>query len=365
MNIVVVASLTLPATANYLIVALRENGHELLVCSDLPSPLANVNRRGVVDVDQLCRGFKFSPELFLFIEGGSMQLFPAGLEMLPCITAWYGIDTHMDFAKHLRISRLFDVSFIAQKEYVARLHQEGLPQVHWLPLAFAPELLPLPLPQKCVDIAHVGSMHVPANPQRHALLNCLRRVFPSHFFNSASPMEMQRIYAQSRIVFNKSVHNDVNMRFFEAAGAGAVIVTDPIVENGLEELFEEGTHYLVYQDEESLLRMVRTLLSDPDRCMDMGAAARHRVLDRHTYAHRVKEMLALHAGAQKRANPTPEDYFAVYLKLGLLGAALHSVGKSIQTSDGGKYRQFLGGIIAGLLFVLSGVLSWIERLRAR
>ncbi len=365
MKIVVVASLTPPATANYLIVAMRAQGHELLVCSDLPSPLASVISYGAVDVYELCKSFEFTPEFFLFVEGGSMQLFPAGLEKLTCITSWYGIDTHMDFAKHLRISRLFDVSFVAQKEYVDRLSQQGLSQVYWLPLAFAPELLPLPLPRKSIDIAHVGSMHVAANPQRHALLNSLRRVFPSHYFNSASPREMQQVYAQARVVFNRSVRNDVNMRFFEAAGAGAVLVTDPVFENGLEELFDEGTHYFVYQDEKSLLTLAGALLSDPERCQDMGAAARQRVLERHTYAHRVQQMLAVQAGKKKRAIPTPEDYFAVYLKLDLLAAALQSVGQSINASSGGRYRQVLGGILAGLLYALSGALNLVERLRVR
>jgi hypothetical protein len=365
MKILVFASLSLPATANYLISSLREAGHELLVCSDLESPLATVIRCGAVDVDQLCRSFNFLPELFLFFEGGSMQLFPAGLEKLPCITSWYGIDTHMDFAKHLRISRLFDVSFVAQKEYVERLHQHGLSQVYWLPLAFAPELLTLPLPLKSIDIAHVGSMHIEANPQRHALLSSLRRVFPSHFFNSASPMEMQQIYAKSRIVFNKSVRNDVNMRFFEAAGAGAVLVTDPVFGNGLEELFDEGAHYLVYEDEKSLLRLVGALLSDPDRCQAIGAAARQRALDRHTYAHRVQEIIALTGAEQKRSKPTPEEYFSVYLSLNLLSAALQSVGQAFKSHSGGSYRKILGEALGRFFFAISVILRWVERLRVR
>ena len=44
-----------------------------------------------------------------------MQLFPYDLENVTCLTAWYGIDTHMDYKKHLQIAKGFDVSFIAQK----------------------------------------------------------------------------------------------------------------------------------------------------------------------------------------------------------------------------------------------------------
>ena len=146
------------------------------------------------------------------------------------------------------------------RSYVERLRADGLHQVYWLPLGFAPELLPSPMPERTIDIAYVGSDRVAANPVRHALLGALRREFSSTRFGTAAPKEMGRIYASARLVFNKSVNNDVNMRFFEAAGAGAVLVTDPIVNNGLEELFEEGVHYLSYRDEASLIRAVRSLL---------------------------------------------------------------------------------------------------------
>ena len=365
MKILVFASLSLPATANYLISSLREAGHELFVCSDVSNPLVSLKVRGAVDAAQICASHGLTPDLLLFIEGGTMRIFPIGLEHMTCLTAWYGIDTHMDYDKHLRIGRLFDVTFIAQKEFVERLHQDGLKQVHWLPLAFAPELHPSQALDRLHDIAYVGSSSAAMHPVRHAMLAALKIEFPLSSFGLATPTEMGRIYASSKLVFNRSVNNDVNMCFFEAAGAGAVLVTDPVFGNGLEELFDEGTHYFVYQDEKSLLTLVGTLLSDPDHCQAMGVAARQRALDRHTYAHRVQEMLAFQAGKQKRANPTPEDYFAVHLKLDLLGAALQSVVQSINASSGGRYRQVLGGILAGLLYALSGVLNWIERLRVR
>jgi hypothetical protein len=365
MKILVFASLTVPATANYLICSLREAGHELFVCSDVSNSLASLKVRGAVDSIEICTSHGLTPDLLLFIEGGTMRIFPTGLERMTCLTVWYGIDTHMDYDKHLRIGRLFDVTFIAQKEFVDRLQQDGLKQVYWLPLAFAPELHPRQALDRLHDIAYVGSSNAVMHPVRHAMLAALKIEFPSSSFGLATPIEMGRIYASSKLVFNRSVNNDVNMRYFEAAGSGAVLLTDRSINNGLETLFEEGVHFVVYQDEVSLLTAARALIADSDKCADMGRAARQRVLERHTYAHRVQEMLALQAGKEKRANPTPEDYFAVYLKLDLLGAALQSVGQSINASTGGRYRQVLGRILAGLLYALSGVLIWIERFRVR
>lgn len=363
MKILVLSSLTPPATANYLIGAMRDAGHEPFVCSDIPSPLADLVSSGAVDVASVCVQHGLAPDLILFIEGGTMRLFPVGLERMPCLTAWYGIDTHMDYTKHLCIGRLFDVTFVAQKEFVVRLKQDGLRQVHWLPLGFAPDLMPSPMPARDLDIAHVGSANVDTNPPRHALIAALRREFASHYFGPASPSEMGRLYASARLVFNRSVNNDVNMRFFEAAGAGAVLVTDPISDNGVEVLFDEGKHYVVYRDEVSLLQMVRSLLADPERCEAIGWAARQRVLERHTYRHRVDALLDETTRAIKLANPQSMDYFPVFLRLDMLGAAMGAAASAVAAESGGRYRKIFGAVAAVVLNGLASVLNLLEKMR--
>jgi hypothetical protein len=363
MRILVLASLTPTATANYFVRAMKDAKHELLVCSDVASPLAGLRASGAVDVVKICARHNFVPELVLFVEGGAMRLFPVGLEHMTCLTAWYGIDTHMDYAKHLRIGRLFDVTFIAQQEFVERLSQDGLRQVHWLPLGFAPELMPARLTSRKLDIAHVGSSNVSANPVRHALISVLRRELPSSYFGPADPQEMGRIYANARIVFNRSVNNDVNMRFFEAAGAGAVLVTNPIIDNGVEALFEESVHYAVYRDEASLLDLVRTLLADPARCEAMGQAARQRVLERHTYRHRADALLAEVVLSAKVARPGSEGYFAALLALDMLGAALGAAARAMAETSSGTYRKISGCAAAAVLRGLGSVLGLVERIR--
>jgi hypothetical protein len=200
---------------------------------------------------------------------------------------------------------------------------------------------------------------------RHSLIAALKREFPSHYFGSASPQDMARIYASARLVFNRSVRNDVNMRFFEAAGAGAILVTDAILANGVDVLFDEGIHYFVYRDKASLLDLVRANLADPERCEVMGRAARQRVLDRHTYRHRADSLLETVGQSAKLEGPRPEDYFPVFLALNLLGATLSAAGQAMFASSGGVYRRVMGGALALVLFGLSGLVRLIERLRGR
>jgi hypothetical protein len=363
MKILVFSSLTPPATANYLVKAQRDAGHDVFVCSDVASPLASLRVRGAVDVAQVCARHGLAPDLVLFIEGGTMRLFPAGLERMSCLTAWYGIDTHMDYAKHLRIGRLFDVTFIAQKEYVERLRQDGFRQVYWLPLACAPEIYPLAKLDRCYDVAYVGSSNVAVHPVRHALLAAIRKEFPKVFLGMADPQEMGRIYAQSKIVFNKSVNNDVNMRYFEAAGAGAVLLTDPARDNGVEELFTVGAHYLEYRDEQTLLAQIRDLLQDPERCHRIADAARRHVLAHHTYRCRAARLLELAQQSNKLSPPRPEDGFPVFLALNLLDAAVACAGRALALSSGGMFGRVVGRSTALLLAGLAVVLGVLDKMR--
>lgn len=363
MKLLVIASLTETTTANYFITAFKRSGHELLVCSDIAGPQVDVVARGLVDAEAILRKHSFAADVVLFFEGGSMRLLPDTSKVKSCLTAWYGIDTHMNYQKHLLIGRLFDVSFIAQKEYVEKLRNDGLRQIYWLPLGFAPELMPAEMPERTMDIAHVGSSRIQANPTRHALIDAMRREFPLTYFGQATPKRMGVLYASAHVVFNKSVKNDVNMRFFEATGAGAVLVTDPIVANGIEDLFEENNHYIVYRDEASLLKIVRCLLADPDRCAAIGARARQLVLERHTYRHRADAMLQSVANSTQVAVPRHEDYFAACLSLNLLSGALDAAANSFKSSTAGLYRRYLGKFMFAILKSLALALSLIERVR--
>ena len=72
---------------------------------------------------------------------------------------------------------------------------------------------------------------------------------------------------------------------------GAAIVSNPHA--GIERWFEPGSELLVVEDAEQALAAYRELLGDPAQAEAMGARARERVLDEHTYAHRARRLLAL------------------------------------------------------------------------
>ncbi|MHB0858845.1 MAG: CgeB family protein [Anaerolineae bacterium] len=75
-------------------------------------------------------------------------------------------------------------------------------------------------------------------------------------------------------------------RVFEAAGAGACIVTDAW--EGIEAFLDPGQEVLVASDGHEVAEYVRTL--DRRRAREMGEAARRRVLAHHTYACRAEQL---------------------------------------------------------------------------
>ena len=80
-------------------------------------------------------------------------------------------------------------------------------------------------------------------------------------------------------------------RPFELAAAGAAIVSNPY--EGIERWFEPGRELLVVSSTEEALAAYRDLLGDPAQAEELGARARERVLDEHTYAHRARQLLEL------------------------------------------------------------------------
>ena len=75
-------------------------------------------------------------------------------------------------------------------------------------------------------------------------------------------------------------------RVFEAAGAGACLITDAWV--GLEMFLADGTEVLVARDGAEVAAHLASLT--PDRARAIGAAARARILAGHTYARRGAEV---------------------------------------------------------------------------
>ena len=144
------------------------------------------------------RGF----DLYLNVDDGLRYQLP---DKLRPAASWV-IDTHMDFQWYLTKSRDFDVVFAAQRDGADRLRAEGIEQVAWLPLAADPEVhrrhdMPLRF-----DVCFVGNLF--PGPRKELVYLIERRV-RSSFVGRKFFDEMAETYSASRIVFNRSIKNDI------------------------------------------------------------------------------------------------------------------------------------------------------------
>jgi Glycosyl transferases group 1 len=108
-----------------------------------------------------------------------------------------------------------------------------------------------------------------------------------------------------------------------------VLVTDPITDSGVEELFQLGRHYLTYRSEGELLASIKDLLAHPDKARAIGMAARREVEARHTYDDRVQRLKAVVRDVRKNVRPAPSDYFAAFAAVNMPACALQSAGRGL------------------------------------
>lgn len=88
-----------------------------------------------------------------------------------------------------------------------------------------------------------------------------------------------------------TVHASSTCRPFELAACGAAIVSNPHA--GIETWFEPGRELVVVSSAAEASAAYRELLGDRGLAEEMGARARERVLDEHTYVHRARQVLDL------------------------------------------------------------------------
>ncbi|HYC75869.1 CgeB family protein [Brevundimonas sp.] len=122
-----------------------------------------------------------------------------------------------------------------------------------------------PLPPNVRALGHVGTAdHNAFNCSSLAVLNVSRDSMAENGFSPAT-------------------------RVFEAAGAGACLITDHW--EGIDQFLEPDKEVLVARDGQDVADHLAALT--PDRARILGAAARRRVLAEHTYARRAGEADAL------------------------------------------------------------------------
>jgi hypothetical protein len=231
----------------------------------------------------------------LILECGGRVICPGDLAFLPFPTLFYGVDTHLRYREHLAVARLCDCACIVQKAYISSFRNNGVP-AEWLPLAADPSVHRPVAGVPTHQIVFVGNIIPKLHTERAKLLERLRRRY-SVMITRASFCEVAHALSLGLIAFNRSMAGELNLRVFETLACGRCLITDRAPGSGLEELFTNGVHLHVY-DDDNLEEVVDRLLDDPEIVYRTAQLGREEVLANHTWAHRAEQLRELLAGLQ-------------------------------------------------------------------
>jgi hypothetical protein len=277
-------------TAFYFEQAFRKN-HDVKTCGpqipgalhhDLPLKSGNLNIKMVFN--QLHQQLHWQPDLFIMVDS-CYSLYPGGIYAIPIPTVFYAIDTHIMLRKYKSLAPIFDFVFIAQKEHVEDIRKDGARYAVWLPLACDPDV------HKCYNLSKTHDLCFIGHQEgcRKRILARLAKHFDLYtgFVNYT---QTSYIYSQSKIVFNKSIGNDLNMRVFEALSSGSLLLTDRLVNNGCEDLFKDREDLVLY-DEDNLEELADYYLNHEGERNRIATSGFNKVRSGHTYDHRVESII--------------------------------------------------------------------------
>jgi O-antigen biosynthesis protein len=209
----------------------------------------------------------------------------------------------------------YDLVAVASPLFAAELRERTTTPVVVLEQATDPWVMrPQPNPELAHELVYVANSRGVLRPIARELLATeydlaiwganweglidTRQVVAEHLPND----QLAQVYSSAGIVLNDHwddmrAHGYISNRVYDALACGALVLSDDVP--GLTERF--GDAVLTYRSPRELRELIERFLADPQERRRRGELGRALVLDHHTFARRVEELLAF---VQERV-PTP------------------------------------------------------------
>ena len=196
------------------------------------------------------------------------------------------------YKKIKNIAPNYDFIFCAQKEGAKRLAQDIKRETFWVPWATCEVSSSFEFKkdnEKEWDVYFVGTTG--KYSLRKVVLETIKLNYPNSFIGKGNYWQLREYYSKARMVINYSINNDVNPRYFEAMSAGGLVVTNRIIDNGFNEIFEEKKHLVVYDDIFTDMKdKIDYYLTNVKEREKIAQAGFKYVNKNHTYRHRTEQM---------------------------------------------------------------------------
>ncbi len=194
------------------------------------------------------------------VEGGAASLefmFKRLPKNISVPKIFWAIDTHQFLSLQAEKAKHFDLTFSAQKNALPSLGTNAV----WLPAGASLHEKDYQL-ERDIDVGFIGNISPNVHKRRKEIIDYLAdeikglKVYTGVFLE-----EKAKLASRMKIMVNVSLNNDINFRVFETLACGAMLLTDKIYNNGLENLFIDGTHLVTFETKEELAEKIRYYLN--------------------------------------------------------------------------------------------------------
>lgn len=173
--------------------------------------------------------------------------------------------------------------FLKVRKKVFLLHHACDPKYHFFSVN-----------EKKFDIGFVGNINSKFHKKRENMFNVLKQNFSNiSFKNDLFLNDMAKHYSESKIVFNCTLNNDINMRLFEGMCSSSLVITDLIPE--LYEVVSKGS-VIDYNNEKELVDKISYYLKNDKEREEIAKKGFNEAVSKHTYCHRMKDLIEVVKG---------------------------------------------------------------------
>ena len=199
-------------------------------------------------------------------------------------SVYWEIDNHIHRGKDIDKYQKVDWVFITQR-YFLHLYPKVITK--WLPLAADPDIHKLYTDEPLnYDVGFIGN---DTYQRRRGLLDLIGKNYKLLREKNIFDDNYSRHLSRCKILFNCSMDNDVNMRFFEAMSIGRLLLSDGLPCQ--DTIVKNGTHYVAYNEWGDLNERISYFLEHEKEREKIASAGAAYIRAKHTYKDRLEEIL--------------------------------------------------------------------------
>lgn len=205
---------------------------------------------------------------------------------IPHQNVFWHSDTHLGYDWRLEKARRTDFNFVCQKRAVEEFKRDGIPNPIFMPHAVEPMAYPYLPSLKKYDFCFIGHIN---SENRIDALDHMFKSFPNFFYGQRLFEKAAEKFCQSKVVFNISIKDDINMRVFETLSTKSFLLTNWIPTLG--DLFEDGVHLVTYKTLDEAVDKAKYYIAHDEERERIAEAGFQEVRAKHTFRHRAEQIL--------------------------------------------------------------------------